>query len=116
MWHTKKMMHESLNLKQKSKEEFENQLDKVEFKIGQNLVSKNKKEELFSLSINELKDRYPDQYEIYLKTLRIGAQEIRLSTESVDTIYSPEEYDEICNKILIKNESIPEELHAKLVG
>lgn len=58
----------------KTSEELENQLNKVESFFGQNIEPKSTREEMLSLSLDELKERYPKQYQSYLNVLQTEAQ------------------------------------------
>ena len=54
----------------KSPEELENQVDSVSKTLGSEIVPPSIKKEIFDLSIEEIKTKYPTRYEMYLDVLR----------------------------------------------
>ena len=57
--------------RQKSKEELENQLNKVESSFGQKIEPENTRTKLLSMDLNELKNNFPEDYQEYYSFLKI---------------------------------------------
>jgi len=62
------------NFKIKTEEELDNQLDGVESLVGNRIKPENKRAEMLSLSLDELKQKYPKEYQTYLSVLKTEAQ------------------------------------------
>lgn len=62
------------NLKIKTIEELDKQLGGVESLIGNTIKPKNKRAEVLSLTLDELKEKYPKEYQIYFSILKTEAQ------------------------------------------
>ena len=54
----------------KSPEELENQVDGVSKTLGSEIAPPSTKKEIFDLSIEDIKTKYPARYEMYLDVLR----------------------------------------------
>jgi hypothetical protein len=62
------------NFKMKKTEELDNQLSGVESLIGNKIQPENIRAEMLSLSLDELKEKYPKEYQTYLSILKTEAQ------------------------------------------
>ncbi len=73
----------------KTKEELENQLKKVEDKIGKPLVAEDAREEALTLSTDELAARFPEEYPLYFKNLT--GRSLQTKESSAEVSYTSEE-------------------------
>lgn len=62
------------NFKIKTQEELDRQLEGVEALIGSTIKSENKRAQVLSLSLDELKEKYPKEYQTYFSILKTEAQ------------------------------------------
>lgn len=62
------------NFKIKKREELDKQLGGVESLIGNTIKPENKRAEMLSLSLDELKEKYPKEYQTYFSILKTEAQ------------------------------------------
>ncbi len=69
----------SENIRAKSPEELETQVNQVSEELAQEIIQPSKKEEILNMPLNEIKEKFPARYEMYLKTLRTQKANIKLS-------------------------------------
>jgi len=62
------------NFKMKNKEELDSQLSGVESLVGNKIQPENKRAEMLSLNLDELKEKYPKEYQTYFSILKTEAQ------------------------------------------
>lgn len=62
------------NFKIKTKQELDSQLGGVESLIGNTIKPENKRAEMLTLSLDELKEKYPKEYQSYFSILKTEAQ------------------------------------------
>lgn len=62
------------NFKVKTKEELDSQLTEVESLVGNKIKPENRRAEVLSLSLDELKEKYPKEYQTYFSILKTEAQ------------------------------------------
>ena len=81
--------------KNKTPEELKNQLEKAEISQREKFIGDDKREEALIMPLEELKQKYPERYQIYLKNLRIGSQKIEQTEDLKEEVYSAEEIKQI---------------------
>ena len=79
----------------KTPKELEGQVNQVSEELGQDIVQSSKKEEIFAMSVKELKERYTVRYELYLKVLRRGKRQ--------EGLLSDEENKEMSDRLRVLN-------------
>ncbi len=104
-----------IQFKSKTKEELGEQLKIVEASLGYEIAPSNKREEIMGLSLNELKERYPEEYKRYFSELRFGVNKIsKEESKNEDIKYSEEEYKSICSVLSGTSNVISLELREKI--
>ncbi len=61
------------NFRDKTPEELDNQLGKAESLLGGRIKPENFRQELLSMSLEEIKTRYPREYKSYFSALKVEA-------------------------------------------
>jgi serine/threonine protein kinase len=89
------MNPENSRFRPKSKEELEAQLDSAEQHLGEPLVPKNEREASLLLPVEQLKERYPEQYQKYLAQLRLGNKQVEIADNPTHQTYTDEEINVI---------------------
>lgn len=97
----------------KTKEELEKQLKGVEEKIGETLVADNERDQVLTLSLEELKTRFPEQYERYFAELKIAGEPLRIQEQTKIQQYSGEELA-LARQGLSGTVRVPKELLEKI--
>ena len=65
-----KNMSELREIRKKSEEELQGQTNEVASNLDQEIIQPTSREVVFSMSLEEIKERFPVRYGIYLKSLR----------------------------------------------
>lgn len=71
----------SENFREKNPEELENQTKQVSEEFGQEIMQSTSKGEVFNMSLEEIKEKFPVRYETYLKSLRANKSGVEIPEE-----------------------------------
>jgi len=83
------------NFRLKTPEELENQAREASNVLGEEAIQPSKKDEIFNMSIEEIKQKFPVRYEAYLKILRMNKQK--------DGDLSEEDKEEMTSRLKVLN-------------
>ncbi len=102
--------------KQKTQEELKKQINLVEKDLNKSIIPESTtKEEILSMPVDEIKEKYPEEYGEYLTSLKKISKEFVFSKDTVKAEYTNEELEQIHQNIISKGKfQIEPELIEKL--